>query len=115
MLYFIMSALVFIVQLVGGLVVGCITLAVIAVGIRYIASILPQTNPIHTYKLEDGRILVGPDKELGHGAFGGVYQYRLEDTPVAVKKPVDQNYNYMQSHELEILHRVNPHPNIIQL
>lgn len=65
-----------------------------------------------------GRVLIfaleGPDKVLGHGAFGTVCRYTLNNKSVAVKIPNSLEYNELQQHELDLLKKANPHPNVIR-
>lgn len=74
-----------------------------------------QLPPRQKIRLADGRIMEGPDKVLGEGAFGAVHQYQLENKPVAVKMPKDPTYDKLQKHELALLKKANPHPQILQL
>jgi hypothetical protein len=64
-------------------------------------------------RLSDGRLLEGPEKVLGKGAFGVVCQYKLNDKLVAVKMPTNREYNTLQQHELKLLEKANPHANIV--
>lgn len=63
--------------------------------------------------LPDGKFLQGPDKLLGYGAFGSVALYQLDQQNVAIKLPHSKKYNDFQKHELELLQKANPHPNIM--
>lgn len=72
-----------------------------------------QPVRIPRYRLPDGRVLEGPDKELGRGAFGTVGRYKLDGQSMAVKMPNDLSQNEFQRHELTILRKANPHTNII--
>jgi serine/threonine protein kinase len=70
--------------------------------------------PYEKIRLPDGRILEGPNKVLGKGAFGTVCCYHLDHRPVAVKIPASKEYNELQASEITLLKRANPHINIIK-
>lgn len=70
--------------------------------------------PYEKIRLPDGRILEGPDKVLGKGAFGTVCRYHLDSRPVAVKIPGSKEYNELQASEIKLLKKANPHNNIIK-
>ena len=75
----------------------------------------PALMPAHQkITMPDGRVLVGPDKSLGQGAFGKVHRYTLDNQPVAVKTPIRPADNERLQHELALLKKANPHPNIIK-
>ncbi len=64
--------------------------------------------------LPDGQLLEGPDDILGCGTFGTVCRYALGHRFVAVKIPNSREYNELQLHELDLLKKANPHPNVIK-
>ncbi|WP_133135856.1 protein kinase domain-containing protein [Legionella rowbothamii] len=96
-----------------GLALTGISLAIMAMIANAIFS--KQLPPRQRIQLTDGRIMEGPDKILGEGAFGAVHQYQLENKPVAVKMPKDAKYEALQKHELILLKKANPHAQIISL
>ena len=67
--------------------------------------------------LSDGRILEGPEKTLGRGAFGVVAKYSLtsssSSSAVAVKIPTSILDNASQEHEIAMLRQAGSHANII--
>lgn len=65
-------------------------------------------------KTSDNKMLIGPQKSLGTGGFGSVFQYTLDGIPVAVKKANSLDSSW-QKRELELLRKVNPHENIVRL
>jgi serine/threonine protein kinase len=69
---------------------------------------------IPKHRLPNGSVLQGPEKELGKGAFGTVSKYKLDGISVAVKMPNALADNELQRHELAILQKANPHPNVIK-
>ena len=75
-----------------------------------------SSSPLEKHRVDDGRFLTGPVKDLGGGAFSTVREYRLDGIPVAVKIPTRIEYTSMQKHELELLEhmkQIETHPNII--
>ncbi|WP_058535771.1 protein kinase domain-containing protein [Legionella saoudiensis] len=113
MLTFIVGGLIVLGKILLGFAIAGISLAVIAlIAHAFYSAPLPSRQKI---RLRDGRIMEGPDKILGQGAFGAVHQYQLENKPVAVKMPKEANYNMLQKHELDLLKKATPHPQIIRL
>lgn len=113
MFSFIVSGIIVLGKILLGLALTGIAVAIIAL----IASIIfsNQLPPRQKIQLTDGRVMEGPDKVLGKGAFGAVHQYQLENKPVAVKMPQDPEYDTQQQHELALLKKATPHPQIITL
>lgn len=73
------------------------------------------TRPFQKYQkihLPDGRLLVGPKKQLGYGAFGHVVQYTLDSQNIAVKIPLEPEHNVLQQQEIQLLKNLK-HPNVI--
>lgn len=63
--------------------------------------------------LNDGRVLEGPEKILGVGIFGYVTRYKINHNYFAIKFPGLQEFKELQNYELEIIKKINKHPNII--
>lgn len=100
-------------MLMGLGALALVSLAILAI----VAQFLPRSfvPPSQQIRMPDGRLLVGPDKVLGNGAFGTVCQYTLANNePVAVKIPNRPEYNELQQRELKLLQKANPHPNVIK-
>ena len=98
------------------IIVGAISLIGVLICIK-VASLLvpsPFVPPYQKVRMPDGRLLEGPNKVLGHGAFGTVCRYTLDNKLVAVKIPNSSEYNQHQQHELELLRKANPHINVIK-
>jgi serine/threonine protein kinase len=110
---FIVGGIIVLGKILLGLILTGISLALIAwITSEIFSNQLPSRQQI---KLTDGRLMEGPDKILGAGAFGAVHQYQLDNAPVAVKMPKDPTYDQLQKHELALLKKANPHPQIISL
>lgn len=97
-------------------VVIIIILMVVGGVVLLISQLIPRPfiPPYQKTRMPDGKLLEGPDKVLGHGAFGTVCRYTLDNKSVAVKIPNDRQYNELQLHELDLLKKANPHPNVIK-
>jgi serine/threonine protein kinase len=97
-------------MMIGGILVG------VVMCMKLVSFLLPSpfVPPYQKIRMPDGRLLEGPDKVLGHGAFGTVCRYTLDNNLVAVKIPNSCEYNELQQHELEFLRKANPHTNVIK-
>ncbi len=94
-------------------------MAVVAVAVLFFkrpSSRRPE-NLKERINLSDDRILEGPEKTLGRGAFGVVAKYVLSSTSmssaVAVKIPASIQHNASQEHEIAMLREAGSHANII--
>ncbi|MFJ1268299.1 protein kinase [Legionella lytica] len=109
----IVSGIIVLGKILLGLALAGISLAIVALIAHAIFA--NQLPPRQKISLTDGRVMEGPDKILGEGAFGAVHQYQLENKPVAVKMPKERQYDKLQQHELALLKKANPHPQILNL
>jgi serine/threonine protein kinase len=98
------------------LMIGGIALVGLVICVMVVAQLMPRpfVPPYQKIRMLDGRILEGPYKVLGHGSFGTVCRYTLDSKLVAVKIPNSCEYNELQQHELKLLQKANPHPNVIK-
>lgn len=96
--------------------------AVITAGLVYVLAtyskkdLLEKLFILFSYRkvrLQDGKLLEGPDKVLGFGAFGTVARYQLNQHNVALKLPHSKKYNDLQKHEIELIKKASSHPNIM--
>lgn len=75
----------------------------------------PISLPQERIQLDKTQLLIGPQKILGKGGFGSVFQYMLNGVPVAVKKANSPQSNEEQRHETKMLVKAGAHRNIIRL
>lgn len=103
---------------IGGVIIGSVAftalLALFYTYAKYKLKILPPAPKKIT--LSDGKILEGPEKQLGKGGFGTVLKYRLNGNSVAVKIPNNQReFEEAQQREITLIRKASPHKNIITI